>query len=257
MPRSSQLAPRGRWQGMMTIVRLNWPFYAASAILLLAALFVGLSAVSLAVRIAAVIVFLGAAYFLVVSLAVSHQVYDRSDLYRWHWLERALGSTVVPEMILCHTGLDESSTALRHRFQATRWTILDHFDEKRMTEPSIRRARRIFPRSNDTQPATFDKWPVPTGTVDVVFALLAIHELRSEKERTAWFSEAQRCLTNQGRVILAEHTRDFANFAAFGPGALHFHSTGSWRRCWDAAGFRLRDEFKPTKWVTVFVLTPK
>jgi hypothetical protein len=246
---------RGRWQGMMTIVRFNWPFYAASAFLLLASLLVGLSRMSPAVRTVALIVFLGAVYFFVVSLAVSHQVYDRSDLYRWHWLDRALGSTVVPEMILCYTGFDESSAALRQYFQATRWTILDHFDEKKMTEPSIRRARRIFPPSDDTQAASFDRWPVSDGLSNVVFGLLAIHELRHESERIAWFLEAKRCLKAGGRIIIAEHVRDLPNAVAFGPGVLHFHSARSWRRCWEAAGLRLVDEFRPTLWVTVFVFT--
>jgi hypothetical protein len=251
------MATRTRWQGMMTIVRFNWPFYAVSAVLLLASLLVGLVAASPAIRIVAVIVCLGAAYFFFVSLAVSHQVYDRSDLYRWHWVDRALGSTVVPEMILCHTGFDEASPVLRQHFQATHWTILDHFDEKKMTEPSIRRARRMFPPSADTQPARFDQWPVSDGMASVVFGLLAIHELRRESERIAWFLEAKRCLRDSGRIIIAEHLRDLPNAAAFGPGALHFHSARSWRKCWEAAGLRLVDKFRPTGWVVVFVLAGK
>ena len=247
---------RTRFQGVTTIARFNWPFYTIAGAAVAASLVMIVTG-PVALRITSTIAFVAASYFLFVSLAVSHQVYDRSDLYRWSWLRRALEGMAPAQIAFCHCGFDETSHALRHYLVGTRWTLLDHFDDKRMSESSIRRARKMFPLAPDTQPATFDEWPVPTGTVDVVFSLLAIHELRSEKERTAWFSEAQRCLTNQGRIILVEHTRDFANFAAFGPGALHFHSRSSWHRCWDAADFRLLDEFKPTRWVTVFVLTPK
>jgi hypothetical protein len=248
---------RGRWQGVLTIARFNWPFYAISAVLVVGSLIVAGYATPPAVKIASLVVFAVAAYFLFVSLAISHRVYDRSDLYHWAWLYRALEGTSVPQMVSCHCGFDETSPALRSYFAATHWTLLDHFDDETMTEASIRRARRKFPPSPDTAPAKFDQWPVPSGSASAVFGLLAIHELRSESERTAWFAEARRCLTNDGRVILAEHPRGLANFVAFGPGALHFHSRNSWRRCWEGAGLSLLDEFRPTLWVTVFVLVAK
>ena len=123
-----------------------------------------------------------------------------------------------------------------------------------MKEPSIRRARRLFPPTPGTLSAPYDRWPAATESADVVFGLLAIHELRSDAERGAWFAEARRCLSSSGRVILVEHLRDIANFIAFGPGFLHFHSRWSWERGWESAGFRLADEFRVTPWVRVFVL---
>ena len=98
------------------------------------------------------------------------------------------------------------------------------------------------------------QWPLEAESVDVVFGLLAIHELRSEEERSAWFAEARRCLRKGGRVILVEHVRDLANFLAFGPGFLHFHSLASWRRNWESAQLRSLDDFRVTPWVRVFVL---
>lgn len=245
---------RGPWQGMMTICRLNWPFYAIAS-LAAAVCILGLMAAPLAsfhwlLATGASM----AVYFACGSLAVSHIVYDRSDLYRWRWLDRALGATVHDRMALCHTGFDECSTALREKFPKTQWQILDHFDPKRMTEPSIQRARQWCPPAAGTIPAPFDSWPIPSGSVNGVLGLLAIHELRSEIERSRWFSEAARCLKPEGRIILAEHTRDLANLLAFGPGFLHFHSRASWRRCWEHAGLRALDEFAVTPWVRVFII---
>jgi hypothetical protein len=89
---------------------------------------------------------------------------------------------------------------------------------------------------------------------DLILGLLAIHELRSETERGLWFAEAKRCLRPDGRVVLVEHVRDMANFIAFGPGFVHFHSRADWRRCWETAGFHLADEFCVTPFIRIFVL---
>ena len=250
------MSTRGQWQGAATIVRFNWPFYLAAAIVLAVSLVAWLvfspplswwfGAMPLA----------GALYFLAGSLLVSHLVYDRSDLYHWHWLERTLHGCPKERFILCHAGFDEVSESLRMRFPSSQWTLLDHFDPARMTEPSIRRARRTFPPQPGTVTASFDRWPVVNGSANAVFGLLAIHEFRSEAERTTWFLEAKRCLRPGGRIVIAEHARDLANFIAFGPGFLHFHSCASWRRAWEAAGLRSVDSFRITPWVRIFVLSP-
>ncbi len=240
---------------MLTIVRFNWPFYLVAAMVLVASIILFFTTNGVAIKWASGCVLLGAAYFVVVSLGVSHYVYDRSDLYRWAWLERALRGTVPERAIVSHSGFDEVSVPLRERDAAIRWVVLDHFDERTMTEPSIRRARRSFPPASGTIPSPFDRWPLQTGSSDVVFGILAIHEFRTEPERSAWFAEAKRCLRPGGRVILVEHLRDLPNFLAFGPGFVHFHSPSSWRRSWEAAGMQLRDEFKLTPWLRVFILS--
>ncbi|MBA3963739.1 MAG: class I SAM-dependent methyltransferase [Chthoniobacterales bacterium] len=253
-PKYFAMTERSRWQGMTTIARFNWPLYLIAAGVAVVSLGALCFALGMIARVAALLALAAAGYFLGVSLAVSHQVYDRSDLYRWNWLAKALRDTAPGPMIFCHAGFDETSPALRSRVPATEWLVLDHFEPERMTEPSIRRARRRFPPLPGTRPAPFGRWPVESSSAAIVWGLLAIHELRSEGERTAWFREAARCLQPGGCVILAEHTRDWPNFLAFGPGFLHFHSPASWRRCWETAGLRLREQIWPTWWVGVFVL---
>jgi SAM-dependent methyltransferase len=234
-------------------MRFNWPLYGAAlavsiasgaGIFLLTGLFKILSATAFAC----------AAYFIFVSLGVSHLVYDRSDLYRWSWLDCALNDGPMRDAILCHSGFDETSVELRQKFSDVQWSILDHYDAERMTEPSIRRARALFPPTTGSLACCYDAWPLAAGSADVVLALLAIHELRTETERTAWFAEAKRCLRKGGRVVLVEHVRDATNFLAFGPGFLHFHSYASWSRCWERAGLRSVDQFSVTPFVQVFVL---
>jgi len=246
---------RSQWQGMMTIARFNWPLYVAAAIVCAASVG-GLVLCSVfAVKFVCGVVLAGAAYFILGSLGVSHLVYDRSDLYRWGWLERALHGLNMQQAIFCHSGFDETSAELRGRLGHVRWQILDHFNEKQMTEASIRRARAWFPPAPETLPARYDAWPMAAESADLVLGLLAIHELRSETQRSLWFKEAKRCLRPGKRVVLVEHVRDAANFLAFGPGFVHFHSPASWRRCWETAGFSLADEFRVTPFVRIFVLS--
>jgi len=245
---------RRQFQGMFAIARFNWPFYlAALAALVASAPAFFLLAVPL--KGASAIAFGCAAYFIIVSLGVSHIVYDRSDLYRWSWLRRALQGVSMRQAIFCHSGFDETSAELRESFGDVQWNTLDHYDPERMTEPSIHRARALFPPTPGTLSCRYDAWPLPAECADVVFGLLAIHELRGETERTAWFAEASRSLRHGGRVVLAEHMRDLANFLAFGPGFLHFHSLAGWRRCWEPAGLCCLDRFSVTPFVQIIVLT--
>lgn len=250
------MTPRAPFQGMLTIFRFNWPIYLAAGIVLLVAMAGAFLAGPLWVKGAAAAAAAGAAYFIFVSLGVSYLVYDRSDLYRWSWCGRALSGKPARHIVICHAGFDEVSEALIAKLSPESRTILDHYDPALMTEPSIHRARELCPPTPDTLAAPFDRWPLEDETADVIFGLLAIHELRSVAERSRWFAEARRCLKPGGRIVMAEHLRDPANFVAFGPGFLHFHSAANWRKCWENAGLRGSDEFAVTPWVRFFVIVP-
>jgi hypothetical protein len=247
------MSERGRFSGMWLIVRFNWPLYVAALLLLLISLTVSVFAGAAAAKIAALIVAGGAAWFLIGSLTASHFIYDRSDLHRGTWVDRALPSP--PRRVaVCHCGYDEISGLLRAKLPEASLRILDHYDEATMSEPSIHRARRLFPPAPGTTAAPHTAWPAEDGAFDAVFGVLAIHELRSHAARAAWFSEARRSLSGEGRVVVVEHLRDIANFFAFGPGFVHFHSGANWRRAWEDAGLRSSDDFRITPFVRVFVL---
>lgn len=245
---------RTKWQGLLAIMRFNWPYYAAALAMLPLAVFFAISAHALPLKILGLLMAAAAGYFLVVSSAVSHAIYDRSDLYRWRWLKKVLAGTKPEAAIFCHAGFDECSAALRETLPLKTWLVLDHYQPATMTEASIRRARKLFPPTADTVACPHDCWPMEDAAVDLVFGILAIHELRSESERGAWFSEARRCLRPGGRIILVEHLRDLANFFAFGPGFLHFHSRAAWQRSWMNAGCEVAEEFRVTPWINIFIL---
>lgn len=254
--RRCHLKRRTPFQGVITIARFNWPFYLGAVLVVIASAAGLFSSSDVGLKFGYVMALLCSGYFLVGSLGVSHLVYDRSELYRWSWLHGVLTGAKSRRGFFCHSGFDDASAGLRERFDDVHWDILDHYDEKRMTEPSIRRARAMFPPGPGTVASPYGAWPMRSELADVIIGFLAIHEFRTEKERTAWFCEAKRCLRNGGRIVLVEHARDLANFLAFGPGFFHFHSPSSWRRCWEAAGLRMGEQFRVTPFVRVFVLCP-
>ena len=135
------MTERGKWQGMWNIVRFNRPFYVTALGVLIAALVGFVTAGTPLVRLACGLAVAGPAYFLIGSLGVSHLIYDCSDLYRWKWLDRALHGARRGRMILCHAGFDEVSQELRKLTCGTEWELLDHYEESRMTEPSVGQQR--------------------------------------------------------------------------------------------------------------------
>jgi len=187
------------------------------------------------------------------SLAVSHWVYDRSGICEWQWIAATLGRK--PERwVNIHAGFDESSPALHRMFPDTQGITADIFDAGEMTEPSIAAARARTGDVHGSIAANFRKLPFETGTLDAVFLLFAAHEIRREESRVVFLEEVRRILQANGRIVMAEHLRDWRNFAAFGPGFTHFLSRRTWLAAAWAAGLNVIGEFSMTPFVRVFVL---
>jgi len=236
------------------IVRFNWPFYAAAAAVSIAApLLIPYLPAAWWIRVPA---YLGTglvAMWLVASLVASWIVYDRSRLMQWDWVLQAIGFSP-RSWINIHAGHDESSDALRRIFSGGRGRVFDIFSPAVMTEPSIARARRRAVRADAVEEVDYRHLPLSNGTIDVATLLLSAHELRTEEARGALFTELRRVLGPGGRVVVAEHLRDWANFLAYGPGCLHFHSRRTWVRCFTRHRFDVHAEFSITPFVRIFVL---
>lgn len=237
------------------IVRFNWPFYAAAlAVVAVAPAIIPRLPLASWMRVPLYAGIGLVAMWLVASLAASWIVYDRSRLMDWDWILQALGFHPA-SWINIHAGHDESTPALRALFSDARGRVFDIYDPAEMTEPSIVRARRL--RSSElprAEHADYRRLPLPTGTIDAALLLLSAHELRSDEARAALFTELRRVLGPGGRIVVAEHLRDWANFLAYGPGFLHFHSRRTWVRCFARHRFDVHREFSITPFVRIFVL---
>jgi SAM-dependent methyltransferase len=246
--------PRTRFQGVAQIVRFNWPFYAGSALLLMAALWVGwvVQLPGLARGLWTVGITMPAGW-LISSLAVAHYIYDRNSIYDGRWIERSLHA--VPQYwVTFHAGLDEFSAVLRKQFPNSKGMVIDFFDAVEMTERSIQRARDYAMDGPTSIHVNFRALPMPNEEFDALFVFFAAHELRRPKSRTVFFRELRRVMRPNGQLILLEHLRDWPNFFAFGPGSFHFHSRASWLRALRFAGLAVAEEFKFTPFLRAFVV---
>ena len=245
------LPSREACHGVRQILRFNWPFYAIGIpVALIAPLAIGVISVPSPIHI---LLYSGTALvwlWLVGSIVASWLVYDRSELMTGSWVLPALGRAP-RAWVAVHAGLDEMTPALESVL-ASRGRTLDIFDPREMTDSSIARARTA--PGGHSERVDFRRLPIADASVDAVFLMLSAHELRTHPTRAALFSEIRRGLARGGRVVVAEHLRNFANFAAYGPGALHFHSRRSWLRTFGAAGLAVSHERSITPFVHVFIL---
>jgi SAM-dependent methyltransferase len=246
-------ATRGPFDGVLQIVRYNWSLYVAA--IFGSVLVIGFVVVVHPPTVLAGLLILGAIaalFWLALSLAVSHYVYDRSDLYRWQWIRERIEPNA-GHVVNIHAGLDETSLALQEMYPAAEVTILDIYDAAEMPEPSIARARREVGSTLASVNADFRKLPLATASADLVTVIFVAHELRRPASKEAFFRELRRVIKPGGRVLLVEHLRDAWNLLAFGPGAFHFFPRSEWLRVADAAGFRLSEEISWTVFVHAFV----
>jgi ubiquinone/menaquinone biosynthesis C-methylase UbiE len=195
---------------------------------------------------------IAAVFWLALSLAVSHYVYDRSDLYRWEWIRERVARNP-RHVVNVHAGLDETSLALQEMYPAAEVAILDVYDPAEMPEPSIARARREDRSRLASIKADFRKLPLQTASADLVTVIFVAHELRRPASKESFFRELARVIKPGGRVLLVEHLRDTWNLVAFGPGAFHFFPRSQWLRVAEATGFRLSEEISRTVFVRAFV----
>lgn len=239
---------RHRFQGLKNVAAFNWPYYAFSLLWILAcaAAFAAASFLSWELRAAIAASAAVPAYFAFASLIVTHIVYDRSDLYKLSWLNRLPKRPRIAASV--SAGFDETSGLLRLAIPGLSLDLYDFFDPAENTEASIARAR--------SQGAA-DAYSFQKGlrkAYDTIFLILAAHEIRSAPSRARFFGELRASMAPGGQIVLVEHLRDAANFLAYGPGFLHFHSDRRWRESISAAGGVVKLDFAITPFVRCYVI---
>ena len=246
--------PRGKYAGMLQIIRFNWRVYVA-ALLICGAVLATLALLPMPNRVRwlswGFVACTG--YWMVASLLAAHWIYDRSEVYHWTWIKETL-PFVPRRWANVHVGLDESSAALKQMFPTSEGVILDVFTPAEMPSRSISEARRLAAKGIRTEEADFRALPFSEAELDTVFLLFSAHEIRKRESRHVFFRELQRVLKPGGCVLLVEHLRDFNNFLAFGPGYFHFHSRSAWHEAAGSAQFRVEKEFSLTPFVRIFLL---
>ncbi|RYY60429.1 MAG: methyltransferase [Chitinophagaceae bacterium] len=245
---------RKPFQGVMNIVRFNWPLYLLSAIvflLLFSLLFFSTGTFRHLTAIAAFLVFIP----VFSSLLVSWYVYDISGLYSFQWLD-VLPDLTGKMIVNIHSGFDEFSHVLHQKFPGAVLKVYDFYNPIVHTEASVRRARRMYPAHPGTIQVSTDKLPCVERSARYVFLVFAAHEIRNTEERIVFFGEVRRTLDIAGRVVVIEHLRDFSNFLAYNVGFFHFHKRKQWMSTFRQAGFTVESEVSLNPFIRKFVLQP-
>ena len=250
----NNIRPRGKYQGVMQILSFNWRFYAAGCVALALGImgFVFLD-LDHSWRMIIALCLATTAFWTLMSLVVSHWVYDRSIICQWTWIADCLPQPP-QHWANIHAGLDESTPTLKQLFPAGQGDILDIFDAGEMTEASIAEARRRVANEIPATRVPLLKLPFPDEEFDALFLLFAAHEIRHAETRLKFFAELKRVLKPAGRIVIAEHLRDGRNFLAYGPGCFHFQSRATWLHAARHNGLAVEREFSITPFVRIFVL---
>ncbi len=182
---------RSSFDGMIRMVRFNWPMYAIAAGALIAVSSLALnpafpSSVQVLSVLAAALIFFQS----MASLAASYWVYDRSPLHNWHWLsDQCPGNHL--RIVNVHSGYDETSGALLRLFPNSELLVIDLYPALARREPSIERARALYPPQTKPLCTTLSGWPLPDASVDVILIAFAAHELRQAAAREELFRQAK------------------------------------------------------------------
>ena len=195
-------------------------------------------------------------YGLLMPLLVSAYVYDFSGFYKFDWLKKVISDPeTVNTIVNINAGFDETSFILESKFPKATLRVFDFYNAQRHTEPAIIRARKVTLFYPNTQSMESDSIPLEGASVDIVFLLSAVHEIRLHDEKVMFLKECHRVIKPGGKVIMVEHLRDFPNFVAFTIGFTHFFSRDTWKKAYTEAGFPMFEETKFTPFMSIFKST--
>lgn len=242
---------RRNFQGVLNILSFNRHFYVFGFIAL--ALIIGSKFIFNWHNGMYWLVVLAFIYGLTMPLFVSAYVYDFSGFYTFDWLNKIKIEDAKDKFNLnINAGFDETSYIIESILPESKLQVYDFYNAKQHTEPAIVRARKVSLVYPNTQQINSNLIPLPDNSVDNIFLLSAIHEIRKHDEKVQFLKECRRVCKPNGNVIMVEHLRDFPNFVAFTIGFTHFFSNNAWKKGFEEAGFTSFKETKFTPFMSIF-----
>ena len=242
---------RRKFQGVLNILSFNRHFYVFGLITLL--LIIGSKLILNWSNGLYWLVIFGFIYGLTIPLFVSAYVYDFSDFYNFDWLKKLnIEDTSDKFNLNINAGFDETSYIIKNILPQSNLQVYDFYNSKQHTEPAIIRARKVSLVYHNTQQINSNSIPLNDNSVDTIFLISAIHEIRKQDEKIQFLKECRRVCKPNGNVIMVEHLRDFPNFIAFTIGFTHFFSKTTWKIAFEKAGFKSFNETKFTPFMSIF-----
>jgi ubiquinone/menaquinone biosynthesis C-methylase UbiE len=232
------------YSGTVSMLLYNWPIFGG-------ALFFGLVTLVTGMIVPApwswlfLISGLAALTLLGSILVTSFIVYDWGNQHEYDRLAE-LGQVGQANVVLDITcGKLRGSRGMVAHHQQGYYFLIDIYDPQKMTDPALRRARVMepplqSPRRIYRRDGKVTSLPLPHQWADVIHCNFSLHEIEDGADRQALFAEFARVLKPDGRLLLAEHGRDWRNLLAFGPGAISFFPPATWSRHITEAGLTIR-----------------
>jgi len=242
---------RRKFQGVLNILRFNRHFYVFGLVIL--AMIIGSQYILNWNKDLFCLVICGFIYGLAMPLIVSAYVCDFSGFYNFVWLKRMnLEDTAQNHNLNINAGFDETSYIIENILTNSKLQVYDFYNAKQHTEPAIIRARKVSLVYPNTQQINSSTIHLKDNSVDNIFLISAIHEIRKQEEKIQFLKECRRVCKPNGNVIMVEHLRDFPNFFAFTIGFTHFFSKATWKIVFKEAGFVSINESKFTPFMSIF-----
>ncbi len=246
---------RKSFQGVLNILSFNRHFYVFGLIAL--ALIITSHILFCWSDILYWVIILAFIYGLIMPLIVSAYVYDFSGYYNFNWLKNLnLKDSKDIQILNINAGFDETSFIIKNLFPESNLKVFDFYNSKQHTEPAIIRARKVSLVYPNTQQIISNSIPLKDNSVDYIFLLSAVHEIRTQNEKVQFLKECHRVCKSNGNVIMVEHLRDFPNFVAFSIGFTHFFSKKTWQKAFKKADFSSFNETKFTPFMSIFTCSP-
>lgn len=205
----------------------------------------------------------GAVLFLLLSiLTASYIIYDWGDGREYSRLAEIgqLDQANILVDITC--GKLRGTRGVLSHFKGGHYFLLDLFNPKTMTDQALLRARsmepplmtqqRIYRRAGQT-----DRLPIPHNWADAVLCHLSLHEFQQAEEQQAVLKECVRLLKSDGKLLVAEHGRDWRSLLAFGPGVFSFFPQEAWEKQFEQAGLQISHHELWRGFVHLWVLQKK
>lgn len=246
---------RRKFQGVLNILSFNRHFY-IFGLIALTLIIVSHLIFSWSNLLYWIIIF-AFLYGLIMPLIVSAYVYDYSGYYNFNWLKNYnIEDSDAKQILNINAGFDETSFIIKNIFPKSGLKVFDFYNAAQHTEPAIIRARKVSLVYPNTQQIISNSIPLKDKSVDIIFLLSAVHEIRSQEEKVQFLKECHRVCKQNGIVIMVEHLRDFPNFLAFSVGFTHFFSKSVWKKAFEKAGFSSFAETKFTPFMSIFNSSP-
>ena len=242
---------RRKFQGVLNILSFNRHFYVFGLVAL--ALIIGSKFIFNWNNGLFWLVICGFFYGLIMPLIVSAYVYDFSGFYNFDWLKKMNLEDAKHKLNLnINAGFDETSYLINAILPNSELQVYDFYNAKQHTEPAIIRARKVSLVYPNTQQIDSNKIPLNDNSVDNIFLMSSIHEIRKLEEKIQFLKECRRVCKPRGNVIMVEHLRDFPNFFAFTIGFTHFFSKATWEKAYRKSEFKSINETKFTPFMSIF-----